>query len=91
MMIMMVLKSRRAILTFGRAMATDWLAKLGKRGFEGLMDNAVKQSVDRVVRDRVEPRLASIENRLASIETRLDISDRLAKLEVEVATVKRER
>ncbi len=66
-------------------MASDWLAKLGKRGFEVLIDSVVKRSVD-VVRDRVEPRLASIENRLAGIETRLNVSDR-----VEVAALKSER
>ncbi len=72
-------------------MASDWLAKLGKRGFEVLIDSVVKRSVDEVVRDRVEPRLASIGNRLAGVETRLDVSDRLVKLEVEVATLKKER
>lgn len=69
-------------------MATDWLGRLGRRGFEALIDSVVKQSVDGAVRDRVEPRLVSIENRLAAIETRLDVSDRIAKLEVEVATLK---
>ncbi len=71
-------------------MATDWLAKLGKRGFEALIDSVVKRSVD-VVRDRGEPRLASIENRLAAVEIRLGVSDKLAKLEVEVATLKKEK
>jgi hypothetical protein len=72
-------------------MASDWLGKLGRRGFEALVDNVVKHSVDVVVRDRVEPRLASIENRLAAVETRLDVSDRIAKLEAEVAALKKER
>jgi len=72
-------------------LASDWLGRLGKRGFEALVDNVVKQAVDGVVRDRVEPRLVSIENRLAAVETRLDVSDRIAKLEVEVATLKKER
>ena len=70
-------------------MASDWLARLGRRGFESLVDSVVKHSVDEVVRDRVEPRLVSIENRLAAVETRLDVSDRIAKLEVEVASLKR--
>ena len=69
-------------------MATDWLGRLGRRGFEALVESVVKQSVDSVVRDRVEPRLVSIENRLAAVETRLDVADRIAKLEVEVATLK---
>ncbi len=72
-------------------MASDWLAKLGRKGFETLIDSVVKGSVDEVVRDRVEPRLASIESRLAAVETRLDVSDRLAKLEVEVAALKKEK
>ena len=71
-------------------MASDWLGKLGRRDFEALIDNVVKQSVDTVVRDRVEPRLVSIENRLAAVETRLDVSDRIARLEVEVATLKKQ-
>lgn len=70
-------------------MATDWLGRLGRRGFEALVDSVVKQSVEGVVRDRVEPRLVSIENRLAAVGTRLDVSDRIAKLEVEVAALKR--
>lgn len=40
---------------------------------------ARRESVGRVVRDRVEPRLASVENGLATIETQLDVSERLAK------------
>ena len=76
-------------------MATDWLGRLGRRGFEALIDGVVRQSVVEVVKEKVEPRfvsienrLGSIENRLAAVETRLDVSDRLAKLEVEVATLK---
>ena len=69
-------------------LATDWLGRLGRRGFEALVESVVKQSVDSVVRDRVEPRLVSIENRLAAVETRLDVADRIAKLEVEAATLK---
>jgi hypothetical protein len=72
-------------------MASDWLGKLGKRGLEALIDSVVRGSVDEVVRDRVEPRLVSIENRLAAMETRLDVSDRIAKLEVEVAALKKRR
>ena len=69
-------------------MATDWLGRLGRRGFEALVESVVKLSVDSVVRDRVEPRLVSIENRLAAVETRLDVADRIAKLEVEAASLK---
>ncbi len=87
---MVDLKSACGVQHSEEPMASDWLARLGKRGFEALIDNVVKGSVDGVVRDRVEPRLASVENRLAAIETRLDVSDRLAKLEVEVATLKKE-
>ena len=90
------LKSPRRILLRDEALATDWLGKLGRKGFETLIDNVVKQSVDGVVRERVDPkfvavenRLVSIENRLAAVETRLDVSDRIAKLEVEVASLKK--
>jgi hypothetical protein len=69
-------------------LAADWLARLGKEGFEALVDDIVEQSVDRGLRDRVEPRLASIENRLLAIEIRLDVADRLSKLEAEVSALK---
>jgi hypothetical protein len=52
-------------------MAADWLAKLGRKGFELLVADAVEKSVEKALRDRVEPRLVGIENRLAAIETRL--------------------
>jgi hypothetical protein len=62
------------------------------------MDDVVQQSVDRGLRDRVEPRLASIENRLVAIEnrlvaieTRLDVADRPSKLEAEVSALKAAR
>ena len=67
----------------------DWLRRLGRRGFEALIDRVVRKSVDGAARDRVEHGLVSIENRLAAAETRLDVSDRIAKLEVGVATLKR--
>jgi hypothetical protein len=80
------------------ALAADWLTRLGKKGFEALMDDIVQQSVDRGLRDRAEPRLASIENRLVAIEnrlvaieTRLDVADRLSKLEAEVSALKAAR
>ena len=80
-------------LTAGRhlqkALAADWLARLGRRGFEALIDDSVKHSVDGTLRERVEPRLSLIENRPASIETRLDLSDRVAKLEVEMAALRK--
>jgi hypothetical protein len=69
-------------------LAADWLTRLGKKGFEALVDDVVRESVDRGLRDRVEPRLASIENRLVAIETRLDVADRLSKLEAEVSALK---
>jgi len=72
-------------------MATDWLTRLGKKGFEALIDDVAQQSVDRGLRDRVEPKLASIENRLVAIETRLDVADRLSKLEAEVSALKASR
>ena len=72
-------------------MPADWLTRLGKKGFESLIDDAVQQSVDRGLRDRVEPRLASIENRLVAIVTRLDVADRLSKLEAEVSALKASR
>jgi hypothetical protein len=52
-------------------MAADWLGKLGRKGFELLVADLVERSVDKALRDRVEPRLLGIENRLAAIETRL--------------------
>jgi hypothetical protein len=48
-------------------------------------------SVEKALRDRVEPRLVGIENRLAAIGTRLDVADRLAKLEAEVIILKSTR
>jgi len=78
-------------LEVGTALAADWLTRLGKKGFEALVDDVVQQSVDRGLRDRVEPRLASIENRLVAIETRLDVADRLSKLEAEVSALKAAR
>jgi hypothetical protein len=72
-------------------MAADWLTKLGRRGFELLVADLVERSVDKALRDRVEPRLLGIENRLAAIETRLDVADRLAKLEAELTVLKSTR
>jgi hypothetical protein len=72
-------------------MAADWLARLGRKGFETLVDDVVQQSVDQSISDRVEPRLASIENRLVAIETRLDVAERLSKLEAEVSALKASR
>jgi hypothetical protein len=69
-------------------MAADWLAKLGRKGFEVLVADLMEKSIDKALRDRVEPRLLGIENRLAAIETRLDIADRLAKLEAEFTVLK---
>jgi len=72
-------------------MAADWLAKLGRKGFELLVADLVEKSVEKALRDRVEPRLVGIENRLAAIETRLDVADRLAKLEAELTILKSTR
>jgi hypothetical protein len=72
-------------------LAADWLTRLGKKGFEVLVSEIVEKVVDKVLQNRVEPRLVSIENRLAAIETRLDVADRLAKLEAEVAMLKSSR
>lgn len=72
-------------------MATEWFAKLGKKGFETLISDIVGKAVDKALRDRVEPRLTGMESRLAAIETRLDMADRLAKLEAEVAVLKSSR
>jgi hypothetical protein len=83
-------------------MAADWLTRLGKRGFEALVDDVVRNSVEKSIQTRVEPRfsgledrmtgvenrLAGVENRLAGIESRLDVADRLAKLETEVGLLK---
>lgn len=72
-------------------MAADWLTRLGKKGFETLVEDVVQDSVDRSFRERLDPRLASIENRLVAIETRLDVADRLSKLEAEVSSLKATR
>ena len=56
-----------------------------------MVDDVVQQSVDRSLRDRVEPRLASIDNRLVAMETRLDVAERLSKLEAEVSALKASR
>ena len=72
-------------------MAVDWLTRLGKKGFEALVSEIVGKVVDKALQNRVEPRLVGIENRLAAIETRLDVADRLAKLEAEVAMLKSSR
>jgi hypothetical protein len=72
-------------------MAADWLTKLGRKGFELLVADLVERSVEKALRDRVEPRLVGIENRLAAIETRLDVADRLAKLEAELTVLKSTR
>jgi len=72
-------------------LAVDWLTRLGKKGFEALVSEIVGKVVDKALQNRVEPRLVGIENRLAAIETRLDVADRLAKLEAEVAMLKSSR
>ncbi len=72
-------------------MAADRLTRLGKNGFGSLVDEVVQRSVDRSLRDRIEPTVASIENRLVAIETRLDVADRLFKLEAEVSALKAAR
>jgi len=72
-------------------LAAEWLARLGRKGFETLLSDIVGRAIDKALRDRVEPRLAGIENRLAAIETRLDVADRLAKLEAEIAVLKSSR
>jgi hypothetical protein len=83
-------------------LAADWLTRLGRRGFEVLVDEAVAKSVDKAIQGKVDPRfsgledrltgvenrLGGIENRLVGIETRLEVADRLAKLEAEVGVLK---
>lgn len=58
-------------------MAADWLSRLGRKGFVALLSGVV----DKVLQNRIEPRLVGVENRLAAIESRLDVADRLANLE----------
>jgi len=67
------------------------LTKLVKEDFEVVVSEIVEEVVDKILQNRVEPRLVSIENRLTAIETRLDVADRLAKLEAEVAMLKSTR
>jgi hypothetical protein len=62
-----------------------------KEDFEVVVSEIVEEVVDKILQNRVEPRLVSIENRLTAIETRLDVADRLAKLEAEVAMLKSTR
>jgi hypothetical protein len=59
-----------------------------KEDFGVAVSEIVEEVVDKILQNRVEPRLVSIENRLVAIETRLDVADRLAKLEAEVAMLK---
>ena len=70
-------------------MATvDLGAQLGKKGFQSILDKAVKQTVDLELSAKMDPRLSAIESRIAAVETRLEIAERLAKLEAEVAALK---
>ncbi len=62
--------------------------QLGKKGFQSIVDKAVKQTVDLELSAKMDPRLAAIESRIAAFETRLEVAERLAKLEVEVAALK---
>jgi hypothetical protein len=71
--------------------AVDLGTQLGKKGFQNLIDKAVKQSVDMELALKLDPRLAAIESRIAAVETRLGVAERLAKLEAEVAALKAER
>ncbi|NHV97110.1 MAG: hypothetical protein HA494_04905 [Thaumarchaeota archaeon] len=64
------------------------LTKLVKEDFGVAVSEIVEEVVYKILQNRVEPRLVSIENRLVAIETRLDVADRLAKLEAEVAMLK---
>jgi hypothetical protein len=67
------------------------LTKLVKEDFGVAVSEIVEEVVYKILQNRVEPRLVSIENRLTAIETRLDVADRLAKLEAEVAMLKSTR
>ena len=83
-------------------MATDWLIKLGRKGFEALVSDIMNRVMDRALGDRVEPRLAAIESRMSGLENtvkgldykvdgvieRLNVTERLVKLEAEMAVLK---
>lgn len=63
-------------------------SQLGKKGFQNLVDKAVKQSIDIELAAKLDPRLIALENRIAAVETRLEVAERLAKLEAEVSALK---
>ncbi|MDA4116389.1 MAG: hypothetical protein OK442_07540 [Thaumarchaeota archaeon] len=71
--------------------AVDLGTQLGKKGFQNLVDKAVRESVDMELTAKIEPRLAAIESRIAAVETRLDLAERLANLEAEVSALKASR
>ena len=72
-------------------LAIDLGTQLGKKGFQNIIDKAVKQAVDVELAAEIDPRLAAIESRIAAVETRLNVAERLAKLEAEVSALKAER
>ena len=90
-------RTRRLYAAFGLYIEKGFLAaadlgtQLGKKGFQNLIDKAVKQSVDMELVAKMDPRLAAIESRIAAVETRLNVAERLAKLEAEVSALKAER
>ena len=71
--------------------AIDMGTQLGKKGFQNIIDKAVKQAVDVELAAKMDPRLAAIESRLAAMETRLQMADRISKLEAEVSALKAAR
>jgi len=68
--------------------AIDWGTQLGKKGFQNIIDKAVKQTVDIELSAKIDPRLSAIESRIAAVETRLEVAERIAKLEAEVSALK---
>ena len=76
------LRTKKGVLA-----AVDVGTQLGKKGFQNIIDKAVKQTVDSELSAKMEPRLEAIESRISAVETRLEVAERLAKLEAQVAAL----
>jgi len=62
--------------------------QIGKKGLQNIVDNQVRQAVDRELEAKIAPRLAAIEARISTIERALDFAQRLARVEAEVSALK---
>jgi phage baseplate assembly protein W len=66
-------------------------SQFGKKGLQNLIDNAVRQAVDKELEAKIAPRLVAVEARISAIESTLDLAQRLAKMEAEVSALKAAR